>query len=148
MMRYNQILGELDQGAYRPLYDHDCDDSILWETWIEGFWKETRLRPRSWLTLAESADDDVHQVMFSLIRLYELATMPAADLQPLDIDEDLEELAPDLIPDAIGTLHRARIARQAGTATATTRKQPKIGRNDPCPCGSGKKFKHCCLNQP
>jgi uncharacterized protein len=21
---------------------------------------------------------------------------------------------------------------------------PKIGRNDPCPCGSGKKFKQCC----
>ncbi|MDE7131337.1 MAG: DUF1186 domain-containing protein [Lachnospiraceae bacterium] len=24
----------------------------------------------------------------------------------------------------------------------------KIGRNDPCPCGSGKKYKHCCLNKP
>ena len=24
------------------------------------------------------------------------------------------------------------------------REQPKVGRNDPCPCGSGKKFKHCC----
>ena len=24
----------------------------------------------------------------------------------------------------------------------------KIGRNDPCPCGSGKKFKKCCLNRP
>ena len=24
------------------------------------------------------------------------------------------------------------------------RKQPKVGRNDPCPCGSGKKFKKCC----
>ncbi len=23
----------------------------------------------------------------------------------------------------------------------------KIGRNDPCPCGSGKKYKHCCLNK-
>ncbi|MGA7725587.1 MAG: SEC-C metal-binding domain-containing protein [Opitutaceae bacterium] len=23
----------------------------------------------------------------------------------------------------------------------------KVGRNDPCPCGSGKKFKHCCLNK-
>lgn len=23
----------------------------------------------------------------------------------------------------------------------------KIGRNQPCPCGSGKKYKHCCLNQ-
>lgn len=22
----------------------------------------------------------------------------------------------------------------------------KIGRNDACPCGSGKKFKHCCIN--
>ncbi|MEJ2609642.1 MAG: YchJ family metal-binding protein [Candidatus Thiodiazotropha sp.] len=24
------------------------------------------------------------------------------------------------------------------------RKQPKVGRNEPCPCGSGKKFKKCC----
>ena len=24
------------------------------------------------------------------------------------------------------------------------RDQPKVGRNDPCPCGSGKKFKKCC----
>ena len=23
---------------------------------------------------------------------------------------------------------------------------PKVGRNDPCPCGSGKKFKKCCLH--
>lgn len=26
-------------------------------------------------------------------------------------------------------------------------KTPAIGRNDPCPCGSGKKFKHCCLGK-
>lgn len=25
------------------------------------------------------------------------------------------------------------------------RKGPKVGRNDPCPCASGKKYKHCCL---
>ena len=24
------------------------------------------------------------------------------------------------------------------------RSSPKVGRNDPCPCGSGKKYKHCC----
>lgn len=23
--------------------------------------------------------------------------------------------------------------------------EPRVGRNDPCPCGSGKKYKHCCL---
>ncbi len=27
-------------------------------------------------------------------------------------------------------------------------KKRKIGRNDPCPCGSGKKYKNCCLNKP
>jgi uncharacterized protein YecA (UPF0149 family) len=25
------------------------------------------------------------------------------------------------------------------------RESPKVGRNDPCPCGSGKKYKKCCL---
>jgi preprotein translocase subunit SecA len=26
------------------------------------------------------------------------------------------------------------------------REAPKLGRNDPCPCGSGKKYKKCCMN--
>jgi hypothetical protein len=26
------------------------------------------------------------------------------------------------------------------------RESPKVGRNDPCPCGSGKKYKKCCLS--
>ncbi len=29
-------------------------------------------------------------------------------------------------------------------ATTIVRSNPKVGRNDPCPCGSGKKYKHCC----
>ena len=32
---------------------------------------------------------------------------------------------------------------QSGSVTVV-RSQPKLGRNDPCYCGSGKKFKHCC----
>jgi uncharacterized protein len=31
-----------------------------------------------------------------------------------------------------------------GNATTFRRSMPKVGRNDPCPCGSGKKFKQCC----
>ena len=27
---------------------------------------------------------------------------------------------------------------------ASGAQRPKVGRNDPCPCGSGKKYKHCC----
>jgi preprotein translocase subunit SecA len=25
--------------------------------------------------------------------------------------------------------------------------EPKVGRNDPCPCGSGKKYKQCCMRK-
>ncbi|MCF0134714.1 MAG: SEC-C domain-containing protein [Blautia sp.] len=32
------------------------------------------------------------------------------------------------------------IQKKSGTIV----KEKKIGRNDPCPCGSGKKYKHCC----
>jgi hypothetical protein len=35
---------------------------------------------------------------------------------------------------------------QAGSATVA-RSSKKIGRNDLCPCGSGKKYKHCCLDR-
>jgi preprotein translocase subunit SecA len=31
-----------------------------------------------------------------------------------------------------------------GGSSQVKRKTPKVGRNDPCPCGSGKKYKRCC----
>ena len=31
-----------------------------------------------------------------------------------------------------------------GTVKKQPRKVKKIGRNEPCPCGSGKKYKNCC----
>ena len=38
----------------------------------------------------------------------------------------------------------AGAARQSAPAAETFRRdQPKVGRNEPCPCGSGKKYKHC-----
>ncbi|HYN85546.1 MAG TPA: preprotein translocase subunit SecA [Pyrinomonadaceae bacterium] len=33
---------------------------------------------------------------------------------------------------------------EAARTKTVTRDQPKVGRNDPCPCGSGKKYKKCC----
>ena len=38
---------------------------------------------------------------------------------------------------------RKRLYREQ-KASGTVRKPKKIGRNDPCPCGSGKKYKKCC----
>lgn len=51
-----------------------------------------------------------------------------------DCEEDL--------PQAVVDIYRFWAAKR-GTSTIR-REQPKVGRNDPCPCGSGKKFKQCC----
>ena len=47
--------------------------------------------------------------------------------------------------DEVAAIERERHASVMGTAAAGTvvREAPKVGRNDPCPCGSGKKYKHC-----
>ena len=50
---------------------------------------------------------------------------------------------------------RQRVAKETGTAAATqsavkkepVRKEKKAGPNDPCPCGSGKKYKKCCMQK-
>ncbi len=34
--------------------------------------------------------------------------------------------------------------RSVRVGPAPVRAQPKVGRNDPCPCGSGRKYKQCC----
>ena len=36
------------------------------------------------------------------------------------------------------------VNRPSGSVTQPVKSGPKIGRNDPCPCGSGKKYKNCC----
>ncbi len=36
---------------------------------------------------------------------------------------------------------------QAPKPQTVKRQEPKVGRNAPCPCGSGKKFKNCCMRK-
>ena len=53
-------------------------------------------------------------------------------------------------------IKREKVAREisTGTSDGTVKAQPvrnkdkKVGPNDPCPCGSGKKYKKCCADNP
>jgi preprotein translocase subunit SecA len=40
-------------------------------------------------------------------------------------------------------LEETKVSQQP-MATTVSRTEEKVGRNDPCPCGSGKKYKKCC----
>jgi tetratricopeptide (TPR) repeat protein len=41
----------------------------------------------------------------------------------------------------------APLSRKAEPAKLPTSKSKEVSRNDPCPCGSGKKYKHCCMRK-
>ena len=46
--------------------------------------------------------------------------------------------------DAIFTEEHRKELYKEQKNSGTVRKEKKVGRNDPCPCGSGKKYKKCC----
>ena len=56
--------------------------------------------------------------------------------------EEIEEECEESLPQSIVDIYRFWLAKR-GVETIV-REEPKVGRNDPCPCGSGKKFKQCC----
>ena len=59
--------------------------------------------------------------------------------------QNAREQLPDLVGEAFEKLAPAR-RRMAPKGGGWVRDKPKVGRNEPCPCGSGKKYKKCCLS--
>lgn len=57
--------------------------------------------------------------------------------------EDSDAVAEDKGP-AVQRIPAAAKVPERPVKQETVRKQPAVGRNDPCPCGSGKKYKKCC----
>lgn len=47
----------------------------------------------------------------------------------------------------VSALSAAYLEASSGKAKPITRPGSRIGRNDPCPCGSGKKYKKCCMTE-
>jgi hypothetical protein len=86
-------------------------------------------------------------------------------LRSLAIPDDAQAQVPQLVGDFLADLQqRGRLADgeshlhmilalkdgylrgQRGQVESIDRVASKIGRNDPCPCGSGRKYKKCCLD--
>jgi uncharacterized protein len=109
--------------------------------WVGGFEYAAVTFP----DLHEQADDNIQTL---LARLYR--HLPAETPEEIEIVETLNREHPlkDL-DDAIEDLVLTVVDLQAATETQrfhveqVRRDAPKLGRNDPCHCGSGKKFKQC-----
>ena len=53
--------------------------------------------------------------------------------------------APQATPQSTRFSAPFKSAQPQDRSKTVTRQGEKVGRNDPCPCGSGKKYKKCCL---
>ena len=144
MEHYSGVIADLDAGCYGAVYAADVDtDELVWQMWVEGFMQAMGLAPDSWMPYLDSPDEDISGAFSMLAGLVGIVM----DENELDEETTAEFVAnaADIIPACIIELHRARRKLFAsGMPVKPVRQGPKIGRNDPCPCGSGKKYKKCC----
>jgi uncharacterized protein len=145
MEQYNSVARTLMErpDRYSPLFSVDTrNGDILWELWIEGFEKAVALRPSAWRKLLD-ADADTAAAMSGMLML---AAIARGDQTVKDSDT-VSATAPNKIADWVVTLHESRLANYQPMQGLDPRASPsstKKVRNDPCPCGSGKKYKKCC----
>ena len=98
--------------------------------------------PRA-LPLIEDAIEKIPPVGDALIVASELTELVSAY-------EDLGGQLPDALQAKVDAMLAAADARRRETFRQPTiaAARAKVGRNDPCPCGSGRKFKKCCIDAP
>jgi len=107
--------------------------------WVRGFWRAMQLAPSDWSPLL--ADERTQVILTPLVGFMNVESEPIelAD----DIEDRLDEAA-EAIPRSILLLRKIAELRAGRGKPAPPIRHSKIGRNDPCPCGSGRKSKRCC----
>jgi uncharacterized protein len=146
MRHWNNIAGTLSRGeVYLPRLLEDENGVEHANDWARGFIRGTRMRHDGWAELL--ADDDHGGCMIPMLMLYhEHDEDPAMRPKPIG-PEQREKLIVSMAAGLVGAYRYFR--RQVLVDTSTRALDPphrgnKIRRNDPCPCGSGKKYKRCC----
>ena len=116
------------------------------QVWALGFMYAVESWPEDWQPPRdEDAAEILDAALEDIVALTEgdrgvpTLSMYAEDGPPSVSDERLDALATGIW--AVYSLRQ--LWRSLGPRTEPVRKEPEPGRNDPCPCGSGKKYKKC-----
>lgn len=141
--RYDQIWRDLagDPPQCTPIYWLTEDNDEVAFDWAEGFMAGVSLRAEAWMPLI--GDEAQVELLGPILFLCEDENgQPLIEAEP-DEAEALLNSAPDAIPEVV--IEIAQFWKDhRPPAEPVRRTGPKVGRNDPCPCGSGRKFKLCC----
>jgi uncharacterized protein len=146
MRHWNSIASELAiEGVHLPLVFEVEAGAVPGREWARGFMRGVELARSGWNELFSSNDEG------------QLITIPlvAGEIDP---EWPREAITAEKATELIGWMgaglarsyqhflrRRREDPRDFGTRSdPLQRATPKVGRNEPCPCGSGKKFKRCC----
>jgi len=138
---YNHVITTLDNNEYEALFWlNDVDDKQykIVDEWCNGFLRGVNL----WGAMPSS---DVSVVENSLQPMRLFATERGFEkLEAMSSDE--VEIQQDLIEPKVQELFAYFLEQRKKSMAPIVRNEDKIRRNDPCPCGSGQKYKKCCLH--
>ena len=139
-----------DKDTFAPIIEpsaadvpDDATDSALGAAWAKGFMRGMAPFKKQWDTVL-----DVEEVHKSFIPILLLNHGTQQDLVHEVLTHAKRRQVIDMLPKAVHSLwafwrHKER---KSAANHPVNPSNSKVGRNDPCPCGSGKKFKKCCLH--
>lgn len=143
LMRYmNDVASVLhdDPESYEPMFSYSVVDEVEYEIvdeWCYGYLRGVELREDQWRLLLDESPE--------LLNILALFGSEAGWDELKKIEQPEQAELRSMIPSVAREIHAFWLQRRA-VPIPLKRATPKTGRNEPCPCGSGKKYKQCCLH--
>jgi uncharacterized protein len=148
---WNHVNAQLNKGdLFLPLVFEDENGDVRCNDWANGFSTGVDMRPDIW---TEFMDDEEHGGAIVPIMALAHENHPDPDMRPYKEPMDKEQREKLFVGAAAGVMqmHRYFLDQRieyAPPSRTFVRSGPKTDRNEPCPCGSRKKYKQCCGRGP
>ncbi len=144
---YNGVLKTLEEGTFSPFISITIEDNKEEQDlclWSSGFVLGTCVFDSDEWDMFNDADlAELCLPIFFYSKTDRLPELYTAE--QLKRIEALGDEAGDLLIDAVYDIQEYfKDSQSSQWPMPEERTEPKIGRNEPCPCGSGKKYKKCC----
>ena len=128
---------------FEPLFlgrDVEGNSYTIVDEWCEGYQHGVELNRESW----DAAGAEMAELFVPIFAFTTETNWRGHDMS----DKEKERTRQAIVPNVrkIHAYWLDRRAESASVAQPVRRDAPRVGRNDPCPCGSGKKYKKCCLH--